>query len=194
MLGIHFSYNRILENDENYRRYIKIEKFLKLWKMLQLTIEGKILIFKILVISKVVHLALVKDIPSSTIAQLEKIQKQFIWKNGNPKLKHTILCNEYEQVELKNVDIFFKTTSLPCSWVKRLYDDSFHDWKVILSFLIKNHQGKNFVFHFNLSIKQKVVKKLPRNFNKVGKYLSSSPKVLSAAASQFTWYNVFRVW
>ena len=143
MLGIHFSYNRILENDENYRRYIKIEKFLKLWKMPQLTIEGKILIFKILAISKVVHLALVKDIPSSTIAQLEEIQKQFIWKNGNPKLKHTTLCNEYEQVELKNVDIFFKTTSLQCSWVKRLYDDSFHDWKVILSFLIKNHQRKN---------------------------------------------------
>ena len=38
-----------------------------------------------------------KDVPSSTIAQLEKIQKQFIWKNGNPKLKLTTLCNEYEQ-------------------------------------------------------------------------------------------------
>ena len=37
--------------------------------------------FKILAISKVAHLALVKDVPSSTIAQLKK--------NGNPKLKHT---------------------------------------------------------------------------------------------------------
>ena len=42
-LGIHFSYNKGLENDENYRRYIiKIEKLLKLWRMRQLTIEGKI--------------------------------------------------------------------------------------------------------------------------------------------------------
>ena len=57
--------------------------------MRQITIEGKILIFKNLAISKVAHLALVKDLPSSTIAQLEKIRKQFIWKNGNPKLKHT---------------------------------------------------------------------------------------------------------
>ena len=62
--------------------------------MRQLTSEGKILVFKTLVISKVVHLALVKAIPSSTIAQLEKIQKQFIWKNGNPKLKHTNMNNE----------------------------------------------------------------------------------------------------
>ena len=98
ILEIHFSYNRSLENGENYRRYIiKIEKLLKLWRMWQLIIEGKISVFKTLVISKFVHLALVKDVPSSTIAQLENIQKQFIWKNGNPKLKLTTLCNEYEQ-------------------------------------------------------------------------------------------------
>ena len=49
-----------------------------------------------------------KDVPSNTIAQLEKIQKQFIWKNENSKLKHTTLCNKYEQGGLKNVDIFSK--------------------------------------------------------------------------------------
>ena len=57
--------------------------------MRQLAIEGKILFYKTFASSKVEHLALVKNVPSSTIAQLEKIQKQFIWKNGNPKLKHS---------------------------------------------------------------------------------------------------------
>ena len=42
-------------------------------------------------ISKIVHLALVKHVSSNTNAQLEKIQKQFIWKNGNSKLKHYCL-------------------------------------------------------------------------------------------------------
>ena len=149
ILGIHFSYNKRLENDENHRRYIiKTEKLLKFWGMRQLTIEGKILIFKILARSKIVHLALVKDVPSSTIAQLQKIQKQFIWKNVNPNLKHTTLRNEYEQGGLKNVDIFFKITSLQCSWVKRPYGDSFHAWKVIPLFLVKNHLGKNFYISF----------------------------------------------
>ena len=138
ILGIHFSYNRSLENDENYRRYmIKIEKLLKLWRMRQLTIEGEILSFKTLAVSKIVHLSLVKVVPSSIIAQLEKIQKQFIaqlekiqkqfiWKNGNPKLKHTTLCKEYKKGGLKNVEIFLKITSLQCCWVKRQYDDSFY--------------------------------------------------------------------
>ena len=52
--------------------------------MRQLSTEGKILIFKTFAISKVVHIALVKDVPISTISQLEKMQKQFIWKNGSP--------------------------------------------------------------------------------------------------------------
>ena len=48
-----------------------------------------------------VHLASVKDVPSSAIAQLEKIQRQFVWKNGDPQLKHTTLYNEFQQRRLK---------------------------------------------------------------------------------------------
>ena len=113
-----------------------------------------------------------KDVPSSAIAQLEKIQKQFIWKNRNPKLKQ-LLCNQYEQEGLKNVDILSKIISLQCSWVKRLYGDSFHALKVASLFLIKNHLGKNFVFNSNLSMKQNVVKKFPQFYQEI---LIFSPK------------------
>ena len=81
ILGIHFSHNRTLENVENYRRYIvKIEKLLKLWRKRQLSIEGKILVFKTSAVSKVVHLSLVKDVASSTIAQLEKCKNKLFGK------------------------------------------------------------------------------------------------------------------
>ena len=96
-----------------------------------------------------------KDVTSSTIAQLEKIQKQFIWENENPKFKRTTLCNEYEQGGLKIVYIFSRITSIQYSWVKRLYDDSFHAWKVIPLIYIKL---------------------LPGNSNKVRKILIFSPK------------------
>ena len=46
--------------------------------MQQLTIEDKILIFKTLPISNIENLALVKDVPFNTIAQLEIVQKPFI--------------------------------------------------------------------------------------------------------------------
>ena len=109
-------------------------------------------------------------------------------------MKHTTLCNEYKQERLKNLDIFSTITSLHCSWVKRLYNDSFHAWKVIPLFLIRNHLEKKIVFHSDLNIKQKVVKKLPKFYQESlrwGKCLSSPPKVLSAVASKFIWYNEY---
>ena len=54
---------------------MKTEKLLKLWRMGQVATEGRVLIFKTLAISKVVHLALVRDVPFSTTSQLENIQK-----------------------------------------------------------------------------------------------------------------------
>ena len=38
---------------------------------------------------------------------------------------------------LKNVNIQKKIISLQCSLVRRLYDDSFHEWKLIPLKLIK---------------------------------------------------------
>ena len=57
---------------------------------------GEITVFKTLAISKIVHLALVKTIPNSIIQELSKIQKEFIWKARNPKIKHETLCKNYE--------------------------------------------------------------------------------------------------
>ena len=57
----------------------KIETVLKIWRMRNLTLEGKITIFKTLAISKVIHLASVTVLPNCTITQLNKIHKEFIW-------------------------------------------------------------------------------------------------------------------
>ena len=74
----------------------KIQNILKVWRMRNLTIEGKITVFKSLAISKIVHLALVTSVPAKTIDLLNKILKYFLWGNKNPKIKHDTLCNNYE--------------------------------------------------------------------------------------------------
>ena len=80
ILGIHYSYNKQLENDENFKKYIaKIENVLKLWRARDLLLEGKITVFKSLTLSKITHLALVKTIPPSITEPLNKTQKNFIW-------------------------------------------------------------------------------------------------------------------
>ena len=82
-LGIHFSYNKKSENDKNFLEQItSIEKVLKLWRMKNVTLAGKVTVFKALAISKIVHPALITNIATSTMKELKKI--------------HTTLCDNYD--------------------------------------------------------------------------------------------------
>ena len=118
-----------------------------MWKMRNLTLEGKIVIFKILAISKIVFQSMITPVPIHIVNELEKIQKAFLWKNSSPKVNHETLYNDYKSEGLKNINILNKIISLQCSWIRRLYDNSFHEWKLIPLFLIKKSFGSSFKFH-----------------------------------------------
>ena len=65
-------------NQKNYCQAItNIHGILKLWKMRNLSIEGKIVVFKTLAISKHVYLALFTVIPDHINEEVTKIQKMF---------------------------------------------------------------------------------------------------------------------
>ena len=47
--GVHFSYNKTKQNEKNFLETItKIQNVLRMWKMRSLTLEGKIIVFKVL--------------------------------------------------------------------------------------------------------------------------------------------------
>ena len=93
--------------------------------MRNLTLEGRIAVFKTLAISKVAFLALLTKIPYQVVRELEKIQKSFLWKDSAPKIRHETICKDYIGGGLKNVDISCKIVQ--CSWIKRLYHNYFHE-------------------------------------------------------------------
>ena len=70
VLGISFSYNKKIEQENNSLN----QNILKLWELRNLTTEARIIVFKSLTISKLIHLALVTERPTSTINLLTKIQ------------------------------------------------------------------------------------------------------------------------
>ena len=196
MLGIHFSYNKKIENEESFIKLIKkTENVLKIWRIRNLAVQGKITIFKTLAISKVIHLALVTNFPQVIIDQLNKIQKHFIWNQKHPKIRHSAICNTHENGGLKSVHIPNKLTSLQCSWIKRLYDTTTHCWKIIPAFLIRKKLGKNFIFHSNLSINPNKIKEFPTYYQDIlikwEKNFSSLPSLPSSVASQCLWHNKY---
>ena len=148
ILGVYFSYNQKIKDDRNFYNIISnIQGVLNLWRMRNLTLEGRIVVFKTLAISKIVFLALLTKIPHQVVKELEKIQKSFLWKDSTPKIRHETTCKEYKDGGLKNVDISCKILSLQCSWIRRLYNDNFHEWKLIPLHLITMSFGSKFKFH-----------------------------------------------
>ena len=78
ILGTHFSYTKKLKDEKDiYRTAKNIQRVLKMRKMRNLTLEGKIVIFKVLAISKIAFQSLITPVPRHIINELEKIQKAF---------------------------------------------------------------------------------------------------------------------
>ena len=50
------------------------------------------------------------------------------WKKSENQTLHLTLSNSFKDSGLKDVDVLTKVISLHCSWTKRLYDESFHEW------------------------------------------------------------------
>ena len=56
--------------------------------MRNLTLEGKIVTFKTIAISKMIFQSFTTTLPKYIINDLRKTQKDFLWKNSTPKIKH----------------------------------------------------------------------------------------------------------
>ena len=105
------------------------------------------------------------------------------------------MYNHYKNDGCKNVDFNLKIVILKCSWIRRLYNECHHNWKIILSKYINNAFGKTFKFHSNLSISSKTINSLPSCYKNIinswCKYYSCNPMVPSSVSLQFQWNNSY---
>ena len=72
ILGIFYSYNFL-------GHITKLQKIINIWKLQNLSLIGKIKIFKTLALSIIIHLALMTNVPTATIELLSQIQKELLW-------------------------------------------------------------------------------------------------------------------
>ena len=144
IIGVRFSHNKTKQHEKNFLETMsKIQNVLKIERIRSLTLEGKIIVFKTLAIS---HIVMIKDL-TEIIVELKKYKN-----SSSGQLNQKLKTKQYLPISktgalkgLKNVDINKKIASLQCSWIKRLYDDSFHKWKLIPLKLIKKSFGDKLV-------------------------------------------------
>ena len=58
-----------------------MQNVLNSWRMRSITVDWKIIIFKTLALSKIVHLILITLFSKQLIDEMQKILKDFIWNN-----------------------------------------------------------------------------------------------------------------
>ena len=145
ILGAHFSYNMSLVDSRNFVETIsKMEEILSIWSYQReyqrsyqceyqraLTLIGRISVFKILALSKILYISSMKTIPKFITEKLDKLQKSFVWKSKKSKIKHSTLIRDYSEEGLKEVDIKSKIVALQLTWIRRLDDGDFYPWKLI---------------------------------------------------------------
>ena len=127
ILGIHSSYNRRLQNDGSYGKYImKVEKLLKLWTKRQLTIDDESLIFHSSYLLKNFLFHSNWGIKQKIVKKLSKIYQkilprwgkflsfinvasQFLWYNKYIETDNKTICNRYfSQINLNHIGNLFE--------------------------------------------------------------------------------------
>ena len=82
---------------------------------------------------------------------------------------------------MKNTDITKKVIILQASWVRKLYDNCFHEWKLIPFHLIAMSVKKSFKFHLDLPFKTKIIEPFPSFYRQILLNLSTASKITSSA-------------
>ena len=128
------------------------------------------------------------------VNKLKKIQKAFFWNSSSPVIKHDTFSNDYKAERLKNVDIPNKIRALKGSWITKLYDNFFHEWKLIPLYLIEKSFGTSFKFQTKLLFKSNKIK---FSHVPIGKIILNSTNrlammtefVMTCIFSHCWWYN-----
>ena len=85
-----------------------------------------------------------------------------------------------------------KIISLQYSWLQKLCDENFHEWKIIPSHLISKYFGRLFKFLLGLSFNHKILIKFPEIYKNVLFQWSSSlfaSELPSCIMSNSLWFN-----
>ena len=153
VLGLYFGI--ISKECDKLNWETKLEKTKNLmtsWEKRNLSLLGKILIVKTLIIPQFTYIASSTVLNKTHIDLLEKEIFKFIWSGKNDRVKRNTLIAKYEKGGLNMMDIKSHFSTLKVKWVSRLLESSTENWAIIPK-LFFNKYGEHFlIFKMNLGI------------------------------------------
>ena len=113
----------------NFDNRVKnIKKLLDIWTCRHLSLKGKVLILKSLILPQIQFLFTMIYTPENILKQVENLFYKFLW-NGKPaKIKKTTIIAPISLGGLSMIDIFSVHRAAKCR-IKRLNDETKGKWK-----------------------------------------------------------------
>ena len=169
------------------------------WQKRNLTILGKILITKTLIVPIFTFVGSACIVPEKYLKEIEKSCFKFVWDNKPDKVKRNSIIGPYEKGGLDMIDIRSYFTALKAIWVKRLVNDCEGGWKIIPQHYFYNFGSNWLVFQTNSGDKpDESIEHIPDFYKDIikcwkltGGGLSKKPETFTDIRKQILWNNKF---
>ena len=161
ILGVYFTYNDTQRKKLNFDEILRsIKEKLQMWKWRDLTILGRIEIVKTFVTPIFIYRASLICVQNDTVIEVKLLFK-FIWK-GKDKVKRLSLICDLDKGELKapHLESIIKSQRIMCC--KKFSENQQSNWKIILSYYMKN-VGSKLILRCAFDLKKLCIK-LPKYY------------------------------
>ena len=124
-LGIWFSKNEEeIQNLNLTDRTKRIESLINMWKPRKLSLKGKIVIIKTLLLPQIQFLFSMIQIPDNILKKIDSLLFDYLWEDKPAKVKRTTIISKVEQGGLGMIDVYEVHNAAKTGWIKRLLNES----------------------------------------------------------------------
>jgi hypothetical protein len=114
-------------------RLLKVETIIDAWFHRSLSIKGKITIINSLLISQMLYLSNVVEIPEWALNRYQNLIIRFLWNDKPAKISYKVLINDIKNGGLNLQDLRTKIKASKLAWIKKIYNpELITPWKAYL--------------------------------------------------------------
>nr|XP_039269731.1 uncharacterized protein LOC120344529 [Styela clava] len=198
LLGIYIG-NSQKSRDKNWSNILaNVQKIVNLWKGRNLTIVGRVVVAKSLMLSKLWYMASFEFMPEKYIQKMETIIWKFIWNDKAQMINRNISCSEFFEGGVKMMNIRNQIKALQVKWVLKLLEGCNNPWSQRAKYFVNNYfdvlsKGNleclylNFKLETNIHI-PKFYTSIINSFKQIG-LKWNQPQNIAEISQEIIWHN-----
>ena len=174
---------------------VKMQNIVDIWKMRDLTLYGKVLISKSLLISQLIYkLSILPDPGIDYMKEVNSLISKYVWGNKPPRLAKNILMQPLDKGGMKYIDIKIMNLGLKIAWVKRILEESNFEIRNLASITIPYSDGLIWVANLHQNDIGNIIKSQHQNIwtnilRAWCEYNYSVPQKVEEILCQSLWFN-----